>query len=148
MKLLLICIVACLASGADAAPKLTGQWKSNKELTIATFKTPDSVPDDVRDRFFNVFGRMIITYTDNEMVTNTPPFDEFDGMTSRFSYRVEIATKDTIILVSTDSDTGEIQRTTLHFESKDRYYIKFELPISSPLYGAREYFDRIGLPEE
>ena len=89
MKLLLISLVACLVSGSNAAPELTGKWKSNKELTIATFKVPDSMPDDVRDRFFNVFGKMIITYTDREIVTNTPPYDVFDEMTSRYNYRVQ-----------------------------------------------------------
>ena len=145
MKLLMVLIATWQASIAYAAPELKGVWKSNKELTIATFNLPDDMPTDVRDRWCNVFGKMLITWTDNSFATYTPAFDGIEGHSSLYEYRVEIETKDKVIIAVTDPETGEVTKGTLHFVSPDRYYTEWEdMPKAfTPMYGAREYFDRI-----
>lgn len=149
MRLMLILIFVWQGSVAVAAPKLEGQWKSNKALTVATFSLPDDMPDDLRDRWCNVFGEMLVTYTDGEALLYCPANDELGEYTDCFEYRVEVETKNKLVLVTTDPETGEVTKETLHFVSPDRYYVSFDVSQElTALRGAREYFDRVDVSEQ
>ncbi len=106
------------------------------------------MPKDVRDRWFDLYGQMIVTYTDRECSFSWPSSFELGESSDRLEYRVEVETKDKLFIVTTDPETGEVTKQTLQFVSPDRYYVAYDIPKEFPaLYGAREYFDRVDVSE-
>jgi hypothetical protein len=117
-----------------------GSWKSNRELTIKTLQFKREIKPELRQRFDDLFGKMIVTYTGKEVIAYTPATEKSAEWRFTSEYTVVMASDTKLVFRGQNPQTKAIENTTITFEGPDRYWTS--LDVSGVLEG-REYFDRI-----
>jgi len=130
---MVIGILLMLTSGfalADTSDNiLIGKWISDKEKTLEYSKSvyPD-VPEKNLEEIEKLLGTLIITFTENEVITNMVGLQLGKG-----NYRVLLVT-DSLVVIE-DTKDGSI---VWYKDGPDSYYL-----VTTNPYMPREYFKRI-----
>ena len=141
MKIAHIAITFILLSNLMiAAPSIIGTWKSNKELTLKETRLDQSVREETKKKFEDLFGRMTITYTKSKSIARMEEDEGIEEWESITDYKIVAEAKDKLMIEWKDSETGEMMQETLHFINPNQYWIK--LPTGEGKIQGREYFDR------
>jgi len=117
--------------------RLQGTWRSNREATVAAAFEHDprwtnATPEKV-ERFRELFGHMIITYSEGTMLAN------YRGEISSFSYRV-LERGSNYVVIHSDA-LGDAERDIrIRFVDGDTGYWIDASPLGN---GIRERFDRV-----
>lgn len=138
MRLLLpiIYLMVCLTMHAESGTqRLRGVWKSNRELTLATFKNLPPMNAERRARFEGIFGKLTITYESARLCSRLP--DEASEPIWQ-EYKVVIEHGDVVWIESYDSIQKAKIRIQITFEGENRYWIHLDESK-----GTKEYFDRV-----
>ena len=130
--------------------RLEGVWKSNKEKTLASFEIPQQASESLRERFADLFGKLVVIYRGNESVSIASEkgkngAEYLDVQKASFNVQIETPTKTLIEFV--DHETREKETVVLNFVDDKCYWIS----LRSEEFGlgfldeGKEYFDRIDL---
>jgi len=95
--------------------RLIGKWQSDKEKTIKYLWHKPGISEENRKKFEDLFGRLVIEYTSNEMRSN------LDGSTDRGPYFVIAKDRDSVVIQIKDID-GEPKLVHIHF-TENGYFV-------------------------
>ena len=123
-----------LCRAGESADRLVGSWRSNRELSMSTFHPKKEVSEETRARITDLFGRLIVAYTPNQVSLRMA--DERSAAEAQ-KYSVVAETSDTIKIRYQDPKTKNDLEQEITFVGKDRYWISIDKA------DFREYFDRV-----
>jgi hypothetical protein len=132
----IVCLLLSLTANAESgSQRLLGAWKSNRELTLATFKYVPPMSPKGRALFEGLFGKLTITY---ELARVCSRFPDETGEPTWMDYRVIIEHGDVLLIESYEPLQKANVRVQITFEGANRYWIHLD-----EAKGTREYFDRL-----
>ncbi len=134
--LITVCVICCCTAAAGAlSERLVGKWRSNRELSVATFANVPAMSAKRRAFIEGMFGKLEITYEVLRYSSRLP-----DGSSDAVweNYRVLKEEGDVVWIELSGTPKEETRTVRVTFEGPDRYWI-----VLGEKYGTREYFDRV-----
>ena len=136
----IILITTCIfcssmAAAGSLSDRLIGKWRSNRELSVATFANVPAMDATRRAFIESMFGKLEITY---EVFRYSSRLPDDSGDAVWRNYRV-VKEESNVVWVEL-SGASEEEATTVRvtFEGPDRYWI-----VLGEKYGTKEFFDRV-----
>lgn len=128
--------------------RLLGTWRSNRELSVATMRRALMFrPPELRERFFDVFGDLTVTFTSTSLGTTWPRRHPCGRHNHTAAYRVVASGPDSVSFRSEPRSRRGPKVMVVHFVGPDRYWMDvshIRVPVDTT--GWREYFDRVASP--
>jgi hypothetical protein len=148
--LVAICILFTTVTVLAQHPKLLGQWKSDRELTMAFAKDYSQLPNKTTLFLEQLMGQMTMTFTkstifsympDSQSVTSEGVKSQLVGFKEKHPYRVLATTKTQIAILGSEPVTNLQTITVYNFENDDTMWVYLGGRNFSNL-NIREYFRR------
>lgn len=131
-------LLAPLALAQDnAVTWLKGTWKSNRELSIATFTTKKEVSPEKRAKLESLFGKMTAEFAGDTVTLDVPAIDDQPAVHETIPYTIVSKANTKISLRWTNPTTKKAEIQVITFEGPDRFWMALPVP------GWREYYDRV-----
>jgi len=135
--LLSVLLVGCAGSRHPLDNQIIGDWKSNRDLTVPTIRYPKGARPETMKKLENIFGRLVVTYTESEARLIMPAMNDFPEWRDETTYKIVGRSENGITMRYFDNNEKVEKNRKITFDGPDRYWIDLE-----QLEG-REYFDRI-----
>jgi hypothetical protein len=137
MRCALLFVAVILVGCAAYDSRLEGRWKSNRELTMASFTVRKFLSPAGRAKVSSIFGKLVLNYDRGTVIEEMPSSSGQPPWRHRSRYRVVAADSDSLVYVMAQGPFGKPLISYVHFDGPNRYWIY----LGSS--GTKEYFDRI-----
>jgi|JI6StandDraft_1071083.scaffolds.fasta_scaffold778506_1 hypothetical protein len=152
MKHLLIALCLSLLSAVtQAEPVLLGEWKSDKQKTMAFAKAQAKLEEKTYFFLEQIMGQMTVTFSRGRIKSEMPsrPIETLEGAKSNFTgftethdYKVLAKTQSQVAISSQEPVTGRKVITVFNFEDENTMWVYIG-GASFPQLNIREYFVRV-----
>jgi len=125
-------LVTCFSALAGDG-RLIGNWRSDKEATLAYLKSHTRLTAQQLDKVGQMLGKMTVTFTATNLTLKS------EGWKFESPYKVVSETKDSVTLESTDPGSGKLTRDKYELDANGFWTTDNRIP------GFKERFIRIVL---
>src|ERR1043166_1017472 len=104
-------------SAGKTDKRLLGTWRSDRKRTVVDWRFDRRVTPVQRRKFFDIFGRLRLTYTRTRIRGPLPDYEY------TLRYEVLASDSDSVAIRYEDRQLGEWRVQHIHFKGRNRYWI-------------------------